>query len=98
MGQGEFINFSFEPKERVVEMAFGSDFICHWSEMPEYQPLPWLIEGLLPASSLAVLAGGSGVGKSFIALDIACSIASGIDWHGRSVMQGDVVYVAGEGF
>lgn len=59
---------------------------------------PWIITDIVPAGGVVSLVGGSGVGKSFIAVDMACSIASGIEWHGHSVEQtGSVVYVAAEG-
>ena len=41
--------------------------------------------------------GPPNVGKSFVTLDFACSIATGNDWLGRSVEPGRVVYIAGEG-
>ena len=39
----------------------------------------------------------TGIGKSFLALDLALFIASGKCWHGRDVEMCDVVYVLGEG-
>jgi len=41
--------------------------------------------------------GAPGVGKSFVAIDLAACIATGNDWHGKSVSKGAVVYIAGEG-
>jgi hypothetical protein len=58
---------------------------------------PSLIEQLIPQRSLSVIYGEPGAGKSFLVLDLACSIAAGIPWHGRAVHQGPVVYVAAEG-
>lgn len=59
--------------------------------------MEWLIEGFAPVDALCALVGGFGSRKTFILLDIACSIATGIPWHGRRVKQGIVVYVFGEG-
>jgi hypothetical protein len=63
------------------------------------QPAPpsWLIKGWLPDSGLAMLFGPSGAGKTFAALSMAASIASGKAWHGHRVTQGSVIYLAGEG-
>jgi AAA domain/Primase C terminal 2 (PriCT-2) len=61
------------------------------------QGLPWVIKGVLPKAALAVVYGASGSGKSFAVLDMALSIARGIDWRGRKVRQGRVAYVAAEG-
>ena len=60
-------------------------------------PLPWIIKGWLPAYSTAMVFGESGIGKTFFALDMACSIASGIPWQGLRTDEGAVVYLAGEG-
>jgi RecA-family ATPase len=57
----------------------------------------WLIEGILPASSLVTLFGAPGSTKSFWALDAACSIAAGFDFHGKKSEKGSVVYCVGEG-
>jgi hypothetical protein len=51
----------------------------------------------LPAGVLALLYGKEASGKSFLALDFGLSVAAGMDWHGRKVKQGPVVYVAAEG-
>lgn len=70
------------------------------SEMlAEPRPTAWLLRGYLEAETLACLFGPSGSMKSFVALDMGLSIASGLSWHGVDVPQaGPVVYVAGEGF
>lgn len=59
----------------------------------------WLIDGVLPEQCMASLVGPSSVGKSFVALDMACSIAAGIPWGGLDTSgQGlGVVYVSAEG-
>lgn len=59
----------------------------------------WLVQGLLTSDTLAVLFGESGSMKTFAALDIAVSVASGEPWQGLKVRNaGPAVYVAGEGF
>jgi hypothetical protein len=58
----------------------------------------WLIKDLITDSSLGLLFGLSGSGKSFLALDMAFCIAAGIDFHGHRVIPGNVVYIAGEGY
>jgi hypothetical protein len=56
-----------------------------------------LVKGLLECGAMSVLYGDSNVGKTFVALDIANSIASGRAWNGRKVRRGLVIYVAAEG-
>lgn len=60
-------------------------------------PTSWLIADLVTTGELASIIGAPGCGKSFIALDMALSIASGIPYHGHTVTQGPVLYLAGEG-
>jgi len=57
----------------------------------------WLIRDLLEGDSLGLIFGDPGSLKSFLAIDWSCRIATGTDFHGRSVEQGPVVYIAGEG-
>ena len=60
-------------------------------------PLQWAIRGWVPAGGLTMLYGESGVGKTFITLDMAASVACGMEWMGCKVRQGVVVYLCGEG-
>ena len=60
------------------------------------QPKFWIATGLLAAGELSAVFGEPGAGKSALAVDIACRVASGIDWHGRATGAYNVVYVAAE--
>lgn len=61
------------------------------------KPIDWLIDQTIEADSLAIVYGPPGHGKSFLALDMASCIASGQPFHGHTVKQGAVFYIAGEG-
>lgn len=61
------------------------------------KPVDWLIKAWLVRDTLAALVAPSGAGKSFLAVDWACRIATGKPWYGRDVHQGAVFYLAGEG-
>lgn len=62
------------------------------------RPRPhWLIEGILIVGTVGVLSGDSQSFKTFSALSMAFSVATGLDWHGRRVEEGPVVYIAAEG-
>jgi len=60
-------------------------------------PVKWLVDGLLTEHGFGVIYGEPGAGKSFLAIDIALSVAYGRSWHGNPVKQGAVLYIAGEG-
>lgn len=55
----------------------------------------WTIDGVL--SGLTLLWGGPGTGKSFTAVSMAASVATGCAWVGHETKQGPVLYIAGEG-
>lgn len=67
------------------------------SYLSQPAPLKWIIKGWMPDSAVSMVYGESGVGKTFITLDMACHIASGMQWHGHKTKAGIVVYMAGEG-
>lgn len=57
----------------------------------------YLLADFIPADSCGMLYGASGDGKSFVALDIALFLATGLDWHGYHVGKPRrVAYVAAE--
>jgi hypothetical protein len=56
-----------------------------------------IVRELLGTGTLSSVYGGSGCGKTFFVLDLALAVARGVDWCGRSVMRGVVLYAAGEG-
>jgi hypothetical protein len=56
-----------------------------------------LIDGILYRDSLAWLHGKPGHGKSFVALDWAACVSTGLPWQMHGVTQGQVLYVIAEG-
>lgn len=63
----------------------------------EMRPPHWLLRGMLERDTFALVFGDPGCGKSFLAIDWACRIATGTPWRGQAVKGGPVVYIAGEG-
>lgn len=63
----------------------------------EYRAPEFLIDGLIETDIAGMIFGDPGCGKSFIAVDIGLSVATGTPFHGRKVKQGAVFYIAGEG-
>lgn len=64
------------------------------NSIPPREPL---IADMMSLDSLVWVAGAPGSYKSFLAMDWALSVATGIPWHHRPVKHAPVVYVTGEG-
>ena len=62
--------------------------------MPALEPL---VGDLLHRDTLARIIGPSGHMKSFVTIDIAGHVGTGLNWHGQHVNQGTVVYLVAEG-
>jgi predicted transcriptional regulator len=77
------------PRGGVQVLSFDDMMTLH---RPKY-----LIDGLIAEQSLTILFGTSESGKTFAALDMFLSMASGLPWHGRTVLQGRGMYIVGEG-
>jgi hypothetical protein len=73
----------------------------NFNEMANLPTPDWLIDGLIMEKTSALLFGKSNAFKSFLGVDIACSVATGNvhgEWHGHDIMDGyPVLYVATEG-
>lgn len=64
-------------------------------DLPQPEPV---IEDTIDARTALVLSGRNSTGKSFLALDWSCCIATGKAWQGRPVhLPGRVLYIAAEG-
>lgn len=66
-------------------------------DLAEVLSFDYLIKGVLERQSNAVLFGHWNVGKTFVVLDMAASIAIGAPWFGKRVKQGRVLYLGYEG-
>ncbi|CAB5151273.1 Primase, C-terminal 2 [uncultured Caudovirales phage] len=60
-------------------------------------PIEWLIDDYFEASTISIIWGDTMAFKSFLALEVCFCVAAGIQWHGKEVRQGTVLYVCGEG-
>ena len=70
----------------IPVVPLGSDNpirILNYQQMMQMPAPAWLIEGILPERALTLMFGDSNSFKSFLAVDMACHIATGLDWQGR---------------
>lgn len=66
-------------------------------EFVKRPPMTWIIKGVVPRAEFGMIFGESGSGKSFLAFDLACAIARGIKWRGKTTAKGRVVFIVAEG-
>lgn len=57
----------------------------------------YLLKDMIPMSALGVVYGPPSGGKTFMMLDLTCSIARGVEWRGKKVNQAHGIYVCAEG-
>lgn len=89
-------------KEREEEQATDFYPLLTADAIIARPPPTFLIDRFIPDVSLGFLYSAPGVGKSFVAMDMALSIAHGFDtWHGDPITAAEdkreIVYIAGEG-
>lgn len=66
-------------------------------QLPEKFEAPdEIVEGLLTAGDGSILYGDSNSGKTYFVVDMCCSVARGVNFLGRRVEKGMVVYLAVE--
>lgn len=84
------------PVEDVEEGA--DDLYLDMESLGEIKPIKWVVKDIVEADALALIYGGPGSCKSFLAIDLGSCVASGMPWRGtHPVRQGKVIYIAGEG-
>ena len=66
-------------------------------DVTKLKPPNWLIEDFIMEEGFTVLHSDAGVGKTFLALDWANTIANGWAWFGRETNKTTVLYVLAEG-
>jgi hypothetical protein len=81
-------------KVNVQQQKFRLHTISDLKELP---PPEWLIEDILGLNTFAVIYSRPGEGKSFVALDMALSVASGQPWQSRATKKKATIYVVAEG-
>lgn len=86
-----------EAKEAaVVESPATSFALQRLGDIPLVEPR-FLVEDLFECDALCLFFGESGCKKSFVAIDLAASIATGAPWNRKQTKEGVVIYLAGEG-
>ena len=79
-------------------MAARAVKLRHISEVPKMKYPPALVKRLLGIRTLSTWFGPPGTRKTFLLLDLSFHIALGLEWRGRKVKQGAVIYCPLEGY
>lgn len=66
----------------------------YWRDLPAPE---YAIEGLIEQGALSCMIGPPGVGKTAVAIDMACSLVMGQPWQTRKTIKQRVLYLPGEG-
>ena len=98
---------AWQPGDPVPVPAAPPKFkLLSVADLENLPPMDWLVgeerAGIFPAEALLGVFGAPGCGKSFVAADLACTIACrrddlAKDWFGNTIRRGPVLYVAAEG-
>lgn len=67
------------------------------NELLDLPPVEWMVESYLPTVGMSALFAPPGAFKSFLALDLALSVAYGLPWHGLATRQRKTLYIVAEG-
>lgn len=82
------------PAEQTNEKRYQLLSVADIQKLPK---VDWLVKDTFPAQGLACIWGPSGSSKSFLALDLAMSVACKSEWFGLKVKSVPVVYIVLEG-
>jgi hypothetical protein len=63
----------------------------------EYEDIDWIVDDLIPEQAVGMIFGASGTFKSFIAIDLCCHMANGMEFIGKETRKAPVLYLASEG-
>lgn len=88
---------AYKEKNAKKEISGGFQLVHASKILAKLGPINWQVKNYFEADTIGILFGDPGSYKSFIAMDIGIHCALGLDWHGNTVKQGAVIYVAGEG-
>jgi archaellum biogenesis ATPase FlaH len=83
----------------ALPMPVGGRFNIrsHSDFASQVRSVSWIVKDFLPKATLGVLFGESGSGKTFASYDLCAAVCRGIEWNGKRVNKGRVLYVVAEG-
>jgi hypothetical protein len=86
----------FISAERSIAQTQARGLALKWHGEPR-EPIQWIAKGLLPSRGVGLIAGQSGVGKSFVAIELAGALATGMPFFDRRIpAPGGTLFLLGE--
>ena len=82
-------------RQETLLQRLGPRFASEWGHLLPLAPTEWLVEGLIPRTSYAMWYGYRGSGKSFLAIALAYSAATGRDFLGHRIPEkfGSIMFI-----
>lgn len=85
------------PEAEGRTQANRFQFVQVGEMVAQLKPVDWLVRDFIEQNAVISFYGAAGGGKTQVATAIACSVATGTTWFGRSTKTGAVFLIAGEG-
>ena len=82
-----------EPPEEKISVLRLSQL---YSIIDEWDRRPWVMDGVLPHSSVSIIVGKSETGKSTDVYSLTYHVVTGTEFFGRQCERGRVIYLAGD--
>ncbi|WP_050043597.1 AAA family ATPase [Bradyrhizobium sp. LTSPM299] len=97
----EKIKAANDNRPKILQLQVKADLIerfqITWFDDVDKSPAKdEIVKGLIGAGEFSAWVAKPGTAKSVLLCDIGCHIAAGLDWHGREVKPGLVIFFAGE--
>lgn len=83
--------YTEDPAPRASRFYSASDL-----EGLDVPPRHWLVRDLVPSGTVTLLGGDGGTGKSLLALQLACAVATNGRWLDRQVSGGGAMFISAE--
>jgi RecA-family ATPase len=91
------VSFHFKKESDSYQFVEDRLFVDWADQLPdEYEAPDEILQDIFTSGAGSVIYGDSNCGKTFVAIDLSCSIARGVEWMGRKTEPGLVVYLAAE--
>lgn len=95
--QSEFPEKYIQDESPVLKEEIPSFRLFTRQDIMNLPSIDWKVQGVFPESGFACIYGVSGGGKSFLAMDMALSMAEGRRWFGLRTKKAAVTYIVAEG-